>query len=81
MRMSRRQAPYIVGLVVFAGAVAGLGFLWRQAAFYALVWTVGYLFLCGLPIFWNGPTKRAISAALMLATLLHGAIWLWGRAA
>jgi hypothetical protein len=67
---SSRWRPYFLGALASLPVTAVMLLAWTYCDVVAVAWLVLYGFLGGLDVFWRTPTRKMISAALLLGTVV-----------
>jgi hypothetical protein len=68
--LSDRWRPYFFGSLVGIPIAVMMVQLWRHWDLVAVTWLILYLFLSGLDVFWKTYTRKLVSTALMVGTVV-----------
>jgi len=68
--LSDRWRPYFFGSLVGIPIAVMMVQVWRHWDLVAVTWLILYLFLSGLDVFWKTDTRKVVSTALMVGTVV-----------
>ena len=68
--LSDRWRPYFFGSLVGIPIAVVMVQVWRHWDLVAVTWLTLYLFLSGLDVFWKTYTRKLVSTALMVGTVI-----------
>lgn len=68
--LSDRWRPYFFGSLVGIPIAVMMVQVWRHWDLVAVTWLTLYLFLSGLDVFWKTYTRKLVSTALMVGTVV-----------
>lgn len=68
--LSDRWRPYFFGSLVGIPVAVLMVQVWRHWDLVAVTWLILYLFLSGLDVFWKTYTRRLVSTALLVGTVV-----------
>jgi hypothetical protein len=67
---SERWRPYVFGGLAGLPIAVMMVLVWRHWDHLASVWLIFYLLLAGLDVFWKTYTRKLVSSALMVGTIV-----------
>ncbi|MBI2827044.1 MAG: hypothetical protein HYX69_20400 [Planctomycetia bacterium] len=68
--LSDRWRPYFFGCLAGIPVAVVMLQVWRHWDLVAVTWFILYLFLAGLDMFWKTYTRKLVSTALMVGTVV-----------